>query len=61
MMLFILYDAQTETAFYLDLQSYFNEKGMKFIKNRKFIRVHIPTTHVFQPQMMQQIRQLKNK
>ena len=61
MMLFILYDAQLEKAYYMDLQTYFNEKGMKFIKKRKFVRIHIPSSNVFEPKIMQHIRQIKNK
>jgi hypothetical protein len=60
MMLFILYDARLEKAYFLNLQSYFNENAMTFIKNRKFVRIHISTNNVFQASMMQDIRQLKN-
>jgi Domain of unknown function (DUF4365) len=60
LMLFVLYDAQSEKAFYLDLQTYFNENPMKFIENRKFVRIYIPIRNVFQTSMMQYIRQLKN-
>lgn len=60
MMLFILYDARLEKAYFLNLQSYFNENAMTFIKNRKFVRIHIPITNVFQASMMQDIRQIKN-
>jgi Domain of unknown function (DUF4365) len=60
-MLFILYNAQNEIAYYIDLQTYFKENGMKFSKKRKYVRVYLPTSHVFQIQIMQQIRQLKNK
>jgi Domain of unknown function (DUF4365) len=37
--LFILYDAQKEVAFYLDLQEYFKKDGIYFEKIRKFVRV----------------------
>jgi hypothetical protein len=60
LMLFILYDAQKERAYFLDLQTYFNENPMKFIKNRKFVRIYIPINNVFQPSIMPHIRQIKN-
>ncbi len=60
MMLFVLYDAQSERAYFLDLQTYFNENGMKFMKKRKFVRIYIPLSNIFQASMMQSIRQLKN-
>ena len=60
MMLLVLYDAQSEIAYYLDLQTYFNEKGVNFSKKRKFVRIYIPFNNVFQASMMQHIRQLKN-
>ncbi len=61
LMLFILYNAQTEIAYYLDLQSYFKETGMKFLKKRKFIRVYISPESVFNRDAMPFIRQLKSQ
>ena len=46
-MLLILYDAQKELSYYIDLQAYFNENGVKMVKGRKFIRVHIPIENRF--------------
>jgi hypothetical protein len=59
LMLFVLYDAQSEKAYFLDLQTYFNENSMKFINNRKFVRIYIPISNTFQTSTMQFIRQLK--
>ena len=59
-MLFVLYDAQSEKAYFLDLQTYFNENSMKFIENRKFVRIYIPISNIFKTSKMQFIRQLKN-
>ena len=60
LMLFVLYDAQLEKAYFLDLQTYFNDNAMEFNKTRKFVRVYIPFTNIFEASMMQYIRQLKN-
>jgi hypothetical protein len=60
MMLFVLYDAELEKAYFLDLQTYFNDNPMEFNKKRKFVRIYIPLQNIFQASIMQHIRQLKN-
>lgn len=48
-LLLVIYDAQNEKAFYVDLQAYFREKGIKFNDIRKFVRVDIDVEAVFSP------------
>jgi hypothetical protein len=52
-MLLVVYDAQQEKAFYLDLQTYFREKVIKNNKNRKFVRVYVPAEQVFTAKSIQ--------
>ena len=49
-LLLVLYDAQNENAYYVDLQAYFREKGIAFNNIRKFVRVNIPIDNAFTPQ-----------
>ena len=56
-MLFILYDAQKEIAYYIDLQAYFKENGIKTDKEWKFIRVYIPKANIFTELVAQSFRQ----
>jgi Domain of unknown function (DUF4365) len=55
-MLLILYDAQKELAYYIDLQAYFNKNAIKMGEGRKFIRVHIPIENVFTGRVAQSFR-----
>ena len=45
--LLILYDAQQEIAYFIDLQTYFNENRLLLKNVRKFVRVFLPPTSVF--------------
>ena len=45
--LLILYDAQKEIAYFVDLQSHFNENGLLLKNVRKFVRIFLPTNAVF--------------
>ena len=49
-LLLVLYDAQNENAYYVDLQAYFREKGIAFNNIRKFVHVNIPIDNAFTPQ-----------
>ena len=44
--LLILYDAQTEIAYYIDLQEYFEENRLLLKDVSKYVRVNIPTSNV---------------
>jgi hypothetical protein len=61
MMILILYDAHRETAYYVDLQTYFNENDVKIGENRKFVRVHVPIDNVVTAQNFQKIYHLNSK
>ena len=45
--LLILYDAQKEMAYFTDLQIYFNENKIALKNVRKFVRIFLPSTSVF--------------
>jgi hypothetical protein len=55
MMILILYDAQRELAYFIDIQTYFNENGIEISKNRKFVRVYIPINNIVTAQSFQKI------
>ncbi len=55
-MLLILYDAQLEIAYFVDIQLYFREKAIKFKNGRKFIRIFIPTEKILTAQTIQKLR-----
>lgn len=59
--LFILYDAQKEVAYYLDLQEYFRKDGIHFEKIRKFVRIKIPIEQIWHQQAIIQLRHIKNQ
>ena len=56
-MLLILYDAQKEKAYFIDLQPYFKENKISMGKDRKFIRVYIPIENVFTKSIIPSFRQ----
>ena len=60
MMLLVLYNAQKETAYFVDLQTYFNENGIKIDKNRKFVRIYIPIDNIVSAQNFQKIYHLNH-
>jgi Domain of unknown function (DUF4365) len=60
-MLLVLYDAQKEIAYYIDLQAYFNENQVEIDEKRKFIRVFIPKENIFTAFAAQSFRQSINK
>ena len=45
--LLLLYDAQQEKAYFIDLQSYFSENRLLLKNVRKFVRVFLPTQSIF--------------
>jgi Domain of unknown function (DUF4365) len=56
--LLILYDAQKDIAYFIDLQPYFQENRILLKNVRKFVRVYIPETAVFNSNILKQLRQL---
>lgn len=60
-MLFMLYDAQKEEAFYLDLQEYFKKDGFHIEKKRKFVRIKIPVLQKWNSGAILKLRHIKNQ
>ena len=54
-LLLVLYDAQKEIAYYVDLQDYFKKKKIVFDKIKKFARIKIPISNILTPQIIKQI------
>lgn len=55
-MLLILYDAQKDVAYFEDLQVFFKNNKLSFVKGRKFVRIFIPMTNLLTPQAVHNIR-----
>ena len=54
--LLILYDAQGEIAYFVDLQTYFNENRILLKNVRKFVRIFIPPKSVFNKTNIQELQ-----
>jgi hypothetical protein len=52
----LLFDAQKELAYYIDLQAYFNKNRTSLQNIRKFVRVYIPETAVFETKAVVELR-----
>ena len=59
--LFIIYNAQKEVAYYLDLQEYFKKDGIHLEKIRKFVRIKIPIHQFWNAQSIITLRHIKNR
>jgi hypothetical protein len=58
--LIILYDAVMDKAYFIELQNYFKKNRKILQEIRKFVRIYIPSTDVFDKKAVQFVRQLKN-
>lgn len=58
--LLILYDAQKEIAYWVDLYDYFEKNRESLKKVNKFVRIYIPSDQIFSSQIVQKFRELKN-
>lgn len=58
--LIILYDATTDTSYFIELQEYFKKNKIELQNIGKFVRIYIPFTNVFNTEAVQFVRQLKN-
>lgn len=58
--LIILYDATTDTSYFIELQEYFNKHKLELQNISKFVRIYIPLDNVFNAAAVQFVRQLKN-
>ncbi len=54
--LLLLYDAQQEVAYFVDLQSYFNENKIALKNVRKFVRIYISTESVFNTAIIKKLQ-----
>ena len=54
-LLVVLYDAQQEIAYFIDLQAYFRENSVQLNKIRKYFRVNIPLANLFNAQNIKQL------
>ena len=54
----LLYDAQKDIVYFIDLQAYFEKNKASLKKVRKFVRVYIPQKAVFNTMAVQQLRKL---
>ena len=59
--IFIVYDALKENAYWVDLLDYFKINRDSLKKVNKFVRIYIPFENVFTAKTVQYFRQLKNK
>jgi IS30 family transposase len=60
MMLIIVYDAQLEQAFFVDLRVYFSQNKEALINVNKFVRVYIPNKNILNPTSVKELRTIKN-
>jgi hypothetical protein len=56
--LLILYDAQKEIAYYIDLQNYFQQNGEALRNVKKYVRVYLPHHHIFNQQVVLNLRKI---
>ena len=56
--LLILYDAQAEIAYFVDLQAYFNENRLLLENIRKFVRIFLPPTAVFDKKAVKELQRI---
>jgi Domain of unknown function (DUF4365) len=59
-LIFIVYDAVKESAFWVDLSIYFENNRDSLKKVTKFVRIYIPAKNVLSGQTIQKFRQIKN-
>lgn len=57
----ILYDARHDAAYFIELQEYFREYQEALRNVRKFVRVFVPPTNLFNPKAVKFLRALKNR
>ena len=54
--LLILFDAQKEMSYFIDLQAYFKKNRVSLKNVRKFVRVYIPENAFFKAGVLEEIR-----
>jgi hypothetical protein len=59
-MLLVVFDAQLERAFFVELKDYFIQNREALQNVRKFIRIFIPHKNIFNASMLKRLRATKN-
>ena len=54
----ILFDAEKEVAYFMDIQAYFNKNRLVFRKMRKFVRVYFPEKDILNTKAILELRKL---
>lgn len=57
----VLYDAQKEIAYYVNILEYFKKDGVNLDKVRKFVRIKIPINNIWNPEVIIKLRHIKNQ
>jgi hypothetical protein len=60
MMVLVVYDAQLERAFYVELKDYFAKNRESLKNTRKFVRIYIPDSNILTPMVLKELRTIKN-
>ncbi len=58
--IYVVYDAKTDTAYYIPLKEYFQEHRKSLKNVRKFVRIYLPPANIFNPAALKKIKKLKN-
>jgi hypothetical protein len=58
-MILIVYDAQTNTAYFVELKDYFTQNRSTLAEVHKFVRIYIPQKNVLLPSSIKNFK--KNK
>ena len=59
--LFVLYDAQNDEAYYIEIGEYLRDEELSLEKINKFVRVYISSDNKFEPLAVLKLRADKNK
>ena len=57
----VLYDAQKEIAYYMDVLEFYKKDGIDLDKIRKFVRLKIPVKDIWTPEAAIKLRHVKNQ
>ncbi|HFA49609.1 MAG TPA: DUF4365 domain-containing protein [Bacteroidetes bacterium] len=58
--IFVLYDAENDLAYYLEIVDYYKKHGLDIKKINKFVRIYIPCEHLFDSTAVDKLKQIKN-
>ena len=57
----VLYDAQKEIAYFMDILEFYKKDGIDLDKIRKFVRLRIPVKDIWNQQTAIKLRHIKNQ